>query len=66
MPKLDLKEVTRYVESNVGDFHSRLLKNLNDLSLSVVLFKKNPYLFKAKAFTNAADIVIHNVLNNAA
>lgn len=57
MPKLDLKEVTRYVESNIGDFHSRLLKNLNDLSLSVVLFKKNPYLFKAKAFTNATDIV---------
>jgi hypothetical protein len=57
MPKLDLKEVTQYVESNIGDFHNRLLETLNDLSLSVVLFKKNPYLFKAKAFTNAGDIV---------
>ncbi len=57
MPKLDLKEVTRYVEGNIGDFHSRLLETLNDLSLSVVLFKKNPYLFKAKAFTSAPDIV---------
>jgi hypothetical protein len=57
MPKLELKEVTQYVEGNIGDFHKRLLETLNDLSLTVVLFKKNPYLFKAKAFTNAADIV---------
>src|SRR5688572_3136943 len=57
MPKLDLKEVTRYVEDNIGDFHGRLLDTLNELSLSVVLFKKNPYLFKAKALTNAPDIV---------
>lgn len=57
MPKLNLKEVTQYVENNIGDFHNRLLETLNDLSLSVVLFKKNPYLFKAKAFTSAPSIV---------
>lgn len=57
MPKLDLKEVTQYVENNIGDFHARLLETLNDLSLAVVLFKKNPYLFKAKAFASAPDIV---------
>jgi hypothetical protein len=57
MPKLDLKEVTQYVENNIEDFHNRLLETLNNLSLTVVLFKKNPYLFKAKALTNAPDIV---------
>jgi hypothetical protein len=57
MQKLILKEVTEYVENNIGEFHKRLLESLNDLSLTVILFKKNPYLFKAKAFLTASDIV---------
>ena len=57
MQKPILDEVTRYVENNIGEFHQRLLDSLNDLSLSVVLFKKNPYLFRAKAFFSAGEIV---------
>jgi hypothetical protein len=58
MKKLNLKdEVTQYVETNIGDFHGRLLDSLNTLSLSVVLLKKNPYLFRTKALLTAADIV---------
>jgi hypothetical protein len=57
MQKLILKEVTQYVEDNIGEFHNRLLESLNDLSLTVILFKKNPYLFRAKAFLTASDIV---------
>ena len=57
MEKLNLKEVTLYVEDNIGDFHKRLLESLNKLSLPVILFKKNPYLFRAKALLTAGDIV---------
>lgn len=57
MQKLILKEVTQYVEEHIGEFHKRLLESLNDLSLSVILFKKNPYLFRAKAYITASDIV---------
>jgi len=57
MKKINLKEVTLYVESNIGDFHNRLLESLNELSLSTILFKKNPYLFRAKALITAGDIV---------
>jgi len=57
MQKLILKEVTQYVEDHIGEFHKRLLESLNDLSLTVILFKKNPYLFRAKAFLTASDIV---------
>jgi hypothetical protein len=57
MEKLNLNEVTQYVEDNIGEFHNRLLESLNKLSLSVVLFKKNPYLFRAKALFTASDIV---------
>jgi hypothetical protein len=57
MQKLILEEVTEYVENNIGDFHQRLLESLNDLSLSVILFKKNPYLFRAKSYLTANDIV---------
>lgn len=57
MNQLKQEDVIQYVEDNIGDFHKRLLDSLNTLSLPVVLFKKNPYLFKAKAFLTANDIV---------
>jgi len=57
MQKLILNDVTLYVEDNIGEFHNRLLDTLNKLSLSVILFKKNPYLFRAKASVEAGDIV---------
>lgn len=45
------------MKTNIGDFHLRLLESLNKLSLSVILYKKNPYLFRAKALLTAGDIV---------
>jgi len=57
MKKLNLKDVTQYVEKNIGTFHQKRIAGLNDLKLNKVLGKKNPYLFKAKYILTAQDII---------
>ena len=57
MAKLKIKDVTKYVEDNIGDFHSRRIASLDHLKLNTVLKKKNPYLFKAKYITKPDEIV---------
>lgn len=62
MKKLNLKDVTQYVENNIGDFHKRRLEKVIGLKLKQVLLAKNPYLFKAKNVMDASEI-IKDVLN---
>ena len=57
MKKINLTEVTRYVEENIGTFHQKRIERLKKLKLKTVLKKKNPYLFKAKHILTASDIV---------
>ena len=57
MGKLNLLDVTKYVEDNIGNFHLKRIAGLNDLKLKTVLGKKNPYLFKAKYILTAQDII---------
>jgi hypothetical protein len=57
MKPLNLNDVVRYVENNIGIFHTTRLKSLNGLKLSRILKRKNPYLFKAKNVLTAQDIV---------
>lgn len=57
MKQLNLKDVTQYVEENIGTFHQKRIAGLNDLKLRKVLGKKNPYLFKAKYILTAQDII---------
>ena len=57
MKKLNLKNVTQYVEDNIGVFHQKRISSLDTLSLSKVLRRKNPYLFKAKYVLTAQEIV---------
>lgn len=57
MPKLNLLDVTQYVEQNIGIFHQKRIAGLNELKLKKVLAKKNPYLFKAKYILTAQDII---------
>jgi len=57
MKKLNLKDVTQYVEDNIGIFHEKRIFSLSTLSLSKVLKRKNPYLFKAKYVLTAQEIV---------
>lgn len=57
MKQLNLKNVTQYVEENIGIFHQKRIAGLNGLKLKKVLGKKNPYLFKAKYILTAQDII---------
>lgn len=57
MKKLNLKDVTRYVEQNIGTFHEKRLQKLDGLKLRDVLKAKNPYLFKAKNVLTSEEII---------
>jgi len=57
MRQLNIKEVTQFVEDNIGIFHEKRLKSLDNLKLDKVLKRKNPYLFKAKDTTTSEQIV---------
>ena len=62
MDKLDIKDVTQYVEDNIGVFHKKRIDRLNDLKLKEVLKKKNPYLLKAKK-TETAEQIIRGIVD---
>lgn len=57
MKKLDLKEVIKYVENNIGEFHRKRIEKLDKLKLKAVLKKKNPYLFRAKNILTAQELI---------
>ncbi len=57
MKKLNLKDVSLYVEQNIGTFHHKRIQSLDGLKLSQVLKRKNPYLFKAKYALTAEQII---------
>lgn len=48
------------MERNIGTFHQKRIQSLDDLKLSKVLKRKNPYLFKAK-FVLTADQIIRGI-----
>ena len=57
MEKLEIVDVTKYVETNIGVFHQKRIDRLKNLKLKTVLKKKNPYLFKAKHLLTAEQII---------
>lgn len=57
MRKINLKDVRQYVELNIGVFHEKRIRSLDELQLKTVLKKKNPYLFKAKYALTSEQIV---------
>lgn len=57
MSPLKQNEISKYVENNISTFHTKRLNNLENLCLSKILKRKNPYLFKAKNVLTAQDIV---------
>jgi hypothetical protein len=57
MKKLNLKDILLYVEQNIGNFHHKRIQSLDELKLSKVLKRKNPYLFKAKYVLTAEQII---------
>ena len=57
MNPISLDDVNEYVNQNIVDFHQKRIVLLERLKLNNLL-KKNPYLFKAKNMTSAADLVV--------
>jgi hypothetical protein len=57
MKKLNLTNVTQYVESNIGVFHQKRIHSIGNLKLSNILKRKNPYLFKAKNVLTSEQII---------
>lgn len=57
MAKLNPKDISLFVEQNIGTFHQKRIQSLNTLKLSQVLKRKNPYLFKVKYVLTADQIV---------
>lgn len=57
MKTLNLDEVRKYVEENIGDFHTKRVEKLGDLKLKTILRRKNPYLFKAKNILTAQELI---------
>ncbi len=57
MKKLNLKDISLFVEQNIGTFHQKRIQSLDTLKLSQVLKRKNPYLFKAKYVLTAEQII---------
>ena len=57
MNKLNIDDVTKYVEEHIGTFHQKRIDSLDKLQLTRVLKKKNPYLFKAKYILTASELV---------
>jgi len=62
MKKLNLINVTQFVEKNIGAFHKSRLETVKSIKLKEVLKSKNPYLFKAKNVSSASEIV-EGILN---
>lgn len=62
MTKLNLQEVTQYVEDHIGEFHTKRIQSLDTLKLKDVLKRKNPYLFKAK-YVLTADQIIRGIVD---
>jgi len=62
MKRLNLFDVTQYVEDNIGTFHSKRIKSLDNLKLAQILKRKNPYLFKAK-YTLTSETIIRGLVD---
>ncbi|NJL06172.1 MAG: cytosolic protein [Chloroflexaceae bacterium] len=57
MALINNDEIRDFVEKNIQTFHDKRLEKLRALQLKTVLHRKNPYLFRAKNLTVAADLV---------
>ena len=62
MKHLNLADVTQYVEENIGTFHIKRIKSLDNLKLTQILKRKNPYLFKAK-YTLTSETIIKGLVS---
>jgi hypothetical protein len=57
MASVTVREVTKFIEAHIPEFHRKRLESLAVLKLQKVLRRKNPYLYKAKFVTSAPELV---------
>lgn len=57
MAAIKKREIIKFIEPRIRQFHSRRLENLLALQLKKILRRKNPYLFKAKNQNTAHELV---------
>ena len=50
-------KIEKFIEDNIQDYHQKILSKLLKLKLSIILKRKNPYLFKAKSITTSQELV---------
>ncbi|MFV1872629.1 MAG: PmeII family type II restriction endonuclease [Oleiphilus sp.] len=54
---IDKTELSQFIEVCIQTYHEKILARLLKLKLKDVLKRKNPYLFRVKAFDTSADLV---------
>ena len=52
-----INHIKKYVEDNIGDFHSARIEKLENMKLKDLLKSKNPYMYKAKNIVTASEMV---------
>jgi hypothetical protein len=57
MASVTVREVTKFIEAHIPEFHRKRLESLAGLKLQKVLRRKNPYLYKAKFVTSAPELI---------
>ena len=57
MNKLDINDVTKYVEDNIGIFHQKRIESLENLKFWQILSRENPYLLKTKYGLISGELV---------
>lgn len=57
MNSININDIRKYVESNIKFFHLKRLQSLENLKLTKVLKRKNPYLYRAKNILTAHNLV---------
>ena len=62
MKSISVNEVKKYVEENIGSFHTKRLRSLEKFKLKTILYRKNPYLYRAKNILTFQDLV-KNILD---
>lgn len=57
MKHVDSTKIGQFIESNIKDYHEKILKKLLELKLKNVLKRKNPYLFRVKALDTSQELI---------
>lgn len=53
----DEKAVTEAIATALETFYNNLIAKIDELNIQKIMKRKNPYLYRAKAMQNAAEIV---------